>query len=269
MTTFRLAETQLIEFVLVDSDGVEVPGLGSGFTVEISKNGADFMAGAGVKDEIGSGWYSYQLTVLDTDTQGPLGIKVTGAGTIQQNLIYEISGSAWTAPAGPNILSTAEAAAILKCAEDDPSMLLLLPQIDDKIKFSSGRDWAAEAIIPQAAKAVARILLVRWYENPGMMSDSADETLGGSYLAGISQLRAMAAYYFTFQGNAGAGLIQVNGMQEGDSVISLVGKVGISGDQSSKFESVITWDGYILQTSAEDLEYKWFTAYLVPPGEMP
>lgn len=269
MTTFRLAETQLIEFVLVDSDGVEVAGLGANFTVEISKNGADFVAGVGVKNEIGSGWYSYQLTVIETDTQGPLGVRAFGAGTIQQNLIYEVSGSAWSAPAGPNILSVAEAAAILKCAEDDPSMLLLLAQIDDKIKFGSGRNWAAEAIIPQAAKWVARILLVRWHENPGMMSDSADETLGGSYLSGMSQLRAMANYYFTFEGLAGAGSIPLNGVSVGDLVISLVGKVGISGDQSGKFESVITWDGSIQQTSSEDLSLKWFTAYLVPPGEMP
>ena len=63
--------------------------------------------------------------------------------------------------------------------------------------------------------------------------------------------------------------IPLNGVSVGDSVISLVGKVGISGDQSGKFESVITWDGSIQQTSSEDLSLKWFTAYLVPPGEMP
>lgn len=269
MIILSLAQAQLIDFVLVDSNGDMVTGLGSAFTLEISKNGADFVAGSGVKDEIGSGWYSYMLSVAETDTQGPLAVRALGAGTIPQNLIFVVSGSAWSAPAGPNILSVAEAAAILKCDEDDPSMLLLLPQIDDKIKFGSGRNWAAEAIIPQAAKRAARNLLVRWHENPGMQSISADETLGGSYLADMSQLRAMSAYYFTFEGSAGAGLIPIRGVSEGDSVVSLVGKVGVSGDQSGKFESVITWDGYILQTSSEDLEECWFTAYLVPPGEMP
>jgi len=267
--TLQLAQEHLLSFVMVDTNGDEVPGLGTNFTVEISKNGADLITGIGLKDEIGSGWYSYQITAAETDTEGPLALKITGAGAIQQNLLYEVSGSAWEVPAGPNILSSAEAAAYLKCDEDDPVMLLLLPQIDAYIKRATGRDWAAEVIIPQEAKIPARDLLIQWHEDPGVLTGSQATVLTANLQASLSQLRAMAHYYFTFEGLPGPGMIPILGMSEGDSVITLVGKVGISGDQRSKFESVITWDGYLVQISNEDLEEKWFTAYLIPPGEMP
>jgi hypothetical protein len=269
MTNLHLAELQLIEFILKDSNGSEVPGLGAGFAVEVSKNGAAFTAGTGVKAEIGSGWYSYQLTAAETDTVGPLAVKITGAGATQQNLIYEISGSAWEVPEGPYILSTAEAAAFLKCAEDDSSMLLLLPQIDAYIKRGTGRDWAAETIIPEEAKTIARELLIQWHSDPGMLIGSQVAVLSGSLQACMSQLRAMALYYHIFQGLAGAGSIPIDGLSMGDSVIKVVGKVGISGDQADKFEDVITWDGYLLQTANQDLSYKYFEAYILPPGEMP
>lgn len=269
MTIINIYQLQLITFVLVDDKGVEVPGLGSGFSLDISKNGALFAAGTGVKAEIGSGWYSYQITAAETDTAGPLALKITGAGTIQQNLIFQVSGSIWEASPGPNILSTAEAAAFLHCDQDDPIMLLLLPEIDEYIKIGTGHNFAADSIIPYAAKSVARNLLVQWHEDPGMLTGSQATVLSGNLQACMSQLRAMAHYYFTFEGLPGAGMIPIRGVSEGDSVISLVGKVGTSGDQRSKFESVLTWDGYIVQTSAEDLEEMWFTAYLIPPGEMP
>lgn len=269
MIILRLAELQLIDFVMVDSNGEMVPGLGSGFVVELSKNGALMVSGTGVKAEIGSGWYSYQLTVTETDTAGPLALKVTGTGAIQQNLVYQVSGSAWQVLVGPNVLSSAEAAAFLRCAEDDPTMLLLLPQIDAYIKRATGHDWAAEATIPQEAKSAARDLLIQWHEDPGVLTGSQATVLTGNLQACLSQLRAMAHYYHTFEGLLGAGQIPIPGISEGDSVISLVGKVGISGDQRSKFESQITWDGFIEQLSSEDLEEKWFTVFLMPPGEMP
>lgn len=269
MTIIKLAELQLIDFVMVNSSGVEVIGLGIGFTVQISKNGADFIASTGVKDEIGSGWYSYQLTAAETDTVGPLAIKITGAGALQQNLVYEIYGTYWTPVSGPNILTTSEGAACLRCAEDDPLMVVLLPQVDAYIKRATGRDWAAETIIPQEAKSAARGILVQWHEDPGSLTGSQATVLTANIQACLSQLRAMAHYYFTFEGLPGAGMIPIQGVNEGDSVISLVGKVGISGDQSSKFESVITWDGFLQQLSGVDLDEKWFTAYVVPPGEMP
>jgi hypothetical protein len=269
MTMLKMLELQLIDFVLINSSGVEVAGLGSGFTVQISKNGADFIASTGVKDEIGSGWYSYQLTAAETDTAGPLALKIIGTGTIQQNLIYEVSGSYWNPLAGPNILTTAEGAAVCKCTEDEPLMVMLLPQVDAYIKRATGRDWAAETIIPQEAKSAARGILVQWHEDPGSLTGSQATVLTANIQACLSQLRAMAHYYFTFEGLPGSGQIPIPGIYEGDTVISLVGKVGISGDQSSKFETVITWDGFLQQLAGVDLEEMWFTAYVMPPGEMP
>lgn len=80
----------LITFVLVDSDGVEVSGLGTGFTLEVSKNGGAFVASAGTKAEISDGWYSYLCTAGESDTPGPVSIRITHASIIQQNLEYVV-----------------------------------------------------------------------------------------------------------------------------------------------------------------------------------
>lgn len=83
-------QTNKILFVMVDSAGAEVAGLGTTFTLQLSKNGAAFTGGLGDKAEIGSGWYSYVSTTADANTIGPVGIKVTGSGAIQQNLEYVV-----------------------------------------------------------------------------------------------------------------------------------------------------------------------------------
>src|SRR5688572_9467820 len=79
-----------ILFVLVDASGVEVSGLGSTFVLQLTKAGAAFQASAGTKSETGSGWYKYVATTGEADTPGPLGVKITGAGIIQQNLEYVV-----------------------------------------------------------------------------------------------------------------------------------------------------------------------------------
>lgn len=83
-----------IVFVLVDSNGAEVAGLGTTFTLEISKNGGAFQSSAGTKAEIGSGWYSYLTTPGEADTVGPVAIKVTEATIVQQNLEYVVEDRA-------------------------------------------------------------------------------------------------------------------------------------------------------------------------------
>ena len=76
---------------MIDSSGNEVAGIGDGnLTVELSKNGAAFAAGAGIDTEVTDGWYKYAGTAGDADTLGPVGVKVTGAGAVQQNLEYVI-----------------------------------------------------------------------------------------------------------------------------------------------------------------------------------
>lgn len=79
-----------ISFVLVDAGSAEVAGLGSTFTLEISKNSGAFSVGTGTKTEIGNGWYSYLGTTGDADTPGPAAIRVTGTGIVQQNLVYYV-----------------------------------------------------------------------------------------------------------------------------------------------------------------------------------
>lgn len=88
----QIGTAEKIDFVLVDGAGAEVPGLGGVFTVNISKNGGAMAAGVGAKTEIGSGWYSYTLTAAETDTAGPLALAISGAGTVQQNLLYHVEG---------------------------------------------------------------------------------------------------------------------------------------------------------------------------------
>jgi hypothetical protein len=83
--------TNAIPFVMVDSSGVEVTGLGGVFTVTLSKNGAGFGASAGTKAELASGWYLYTATAGECDTLGPLALKITGAGCAQQNLVYQVA----------------------------------------------------------------------------------------------------------------------------------------------------------------------------------
>lgn len=258
----------LLVFVIVDTAGSELAGLGTTFTVEVSKNGADFAAGVGVKDEIGSGWYSYMLTVAETDTPGPLALRVTAAGAQQQNLLYEVY-SYGSAPGyvGPDILSPAEAAVVLRCEDDDPDMLALLPLVDSYIKNATGRDWTVDAVIAPEAKSAARMLLVLWHEDPGRMA-SGETALGFGLSACLVQLEAMALSYKEFQGQYGAGACTLKGAEVGDTVVSLVGLIGATGDQSAAFETVITVKDHIQQIATGDLSANWYRAQLTRVGEL-
>lgn len=89
---WELNQQNTILFVMVDSAGTEITGLGSGFTLEISKAGAAFAASAGTKSEVGSGWYKYVTTTGEANTRGPVAVKVTGSGALQQNLEYVVAG---------------------------------------------------------------------------------------------------------------------------------------------------------------------------------
>ena len=177
------------------------------------------------------------------------------------------SGVGTGTPGTTYILTATEASNVLKCEIDDPTMLALLPAIDAYIVRATGHDWAADTTIPQEAKSAARILLVQWHEDPGMMAGGT-VVLSAGLTACLAQLEAMALYYYIFEGIDGAGSITLSAAMEGDTVVSLVGKVGASGDQSAKFETVITEDGSIQQTSSDDLSEIYFQVKLVPPSEM-
>src|SRR3990172_4745656 len=92
-----LGQSQEITFVMVDATSTEVAGLGATFTLEIRKVGGAFVGSAGTKAEISSGWYRYVLTASETDTIGPLSIRVNGAGCVQQNLEYVVKDRAISA----------------------------------------------------------------------------------------------------------------------------------------------------------------------------
>jgi hypothetical protein len=87
---WKLSQTNLITFVLVDSNGNEVTGLGTAWTLQLSKAGGAFAGSAGTKAEIGSGWYSYLSTTTESNTVGPVAIKITHASIVQQNLEYVV-----------------------------------------------------------------------------------------------------------------------------------------------------------------------------------
>lgn len=91
MFEWTLNQQNEIKFVMVDAANNEVAGLGNGFTLEISKPGNNaFATSAGTKTEIGSGWYRYLATAAEADSVGVGAIRVTGAGAVQQNLIFKV-----------------------------------------------------------------------------------------------------------------------------------------------------------------------------------
>lgn len=164
-----------------------------------------------------------------------------------------------------NILTAVEAADVLRCETTDALMLAMLPSVDGYIRNATGHDWSADSTIHETAKAAARMLLVMWHENPAMIS-SGMNSMSHGLEAALTQLEAIALRYMIFEGISGVGSISLPGAQEGDTVSELVGVVGVSGDQSTSFESVITYDDEIQQTSASDLSEKYYRALLTPPN---
>lgn len=163
----------------------------------------------------------------------------------------------------PNILTAGEGARALRCDETDQLMLDLLEQVDAYILRATGRSWGADTPVEPSAKAAARMLLVLWHSDPGMMAVDAG-ALGFGSRACLTQLEALAQRWTVFEGTAGTGIITLPGAKAGDTVSTLVGKVGISGDQRASFESVISYDGYIQQLDTADLTDKFFQVLLIP-----
>lgn len=94
---WKKSQPNTILFVLIDSSGNEVTGLGDTFSLLISKAGNTFAASSGTKSEVGNGWYKYVSTVAEADTSGPVALVVTGSGIIQQNLEYVVEDRVVTA----------------------------------------------------------------------------------------------------------------------------------------------------------------------------
>jgi hypothetical protein len=162
-----------------------------------------------------------------------------------------------------NILTAAEAANVLHCLATDALMLQFLPLMDEYIKTATGRDWTADSTIDVTAKDAAGDYITCLHAG-GWPTESLER----HFHACLTQLEAKARYYHIFEGLDGAGYIELKEAREGDTVVTLTGKVGATGNQASKFETVITIDGYLWQTSSEDLSEKWFEAHIKPPQEM-
>jgi hypothetical protein len=124
-----------------------------------------------------------------------------------------------------NILTAAEAATVLRCAETDQNMLALLPQVDAYLEMATGRDWTADAAVRPEAKAAARMLLVRWHEDPGGMA--AGVAMGFGLAAVMAQLEALA--------------LQLDGNGVPDEPLALK-KTNISGDMAVGADLVLIFN---------------------------
>jgi hypothetical protein len=164
------------------------------------------------------------------------------------------------------ILTTTEASNVLRCSIDDSNMLALLPMVDGFIVQATGHDWAVDNPIREEAKSAARMLLVRWHEDPGGMA--AGSALGFGLSACLVQLEALALCYQEFFGRDGTGACVLSRATKGDTVSSLVGMIGATGDQSDDFEEVITVSREIQQISSADLSENVYRALLIPPGAL-
>ena len=80
-------------------------------------------------------------------------------------------------------------------------------------------------------------------------------------------MQALALCYRKFLGRNGAGMILMSGVAIGDNVETLIGLVGVSGDRTADFESVISVNDQIQQTSTDDLSENWYLVCLTPLEE--
>lgn len=166
-----------------------------------------------------------------------------------------------------NILTAAEAAIVLRCEATDTNLLQVLPLVDSYLRNATGHDWAADTTIHATAKAAARILLVQWHENPGMMANG-QASMEFGLTACLVQLGAIALDFKQFAGRSGAGSCDLLGARIGDTVSSLVGIIGATGDQHAAFETVITVDDEIQQVSTGDLSDNFYRVHLVSLGDL-
>ncbi len=163
-----------------------------------------------------------------------------------------------------NILSAAEAAYFVRTYSSDPIMLQLLPLVDKHIERATGRDWTADSTKSDLAKAAAGAILTAWYDNPAQVGQSPDGALGA-----LTQLEAEAAKYrkYKFRGLNNSGYVSIPEACIGDSVIKLQGYYGVVGDQSSHFESAVSWYSSLKQTDSSDLSGNYYVVILKSPAE--
>ena len=163
-----------------------------------------------------------------------------------------------------NILTAAQAANFIRTEATDAIMLQYLPLVDQYLESATGHDWAVDGTIHPTAITAAGVLIVYWYDNPTAFGQTPT-----SLAAILVQLEAEALKYrkYEFAGASGAGAISIEGARKGDVVQSLVGVYGVSGSQTSKFESIVSVDGQLQQTDAADLSDNLYVVVLKHPAD--
>jgi hypothetical protein len=91
------------------------------------------------------------------------------------------------------ILTQNEIADTLRYADPadlPPAALALAPAIGQFLAAATGYDWAAESPVNAIAKQAARILLIKWFDDPGQ-AGRGEGVYGLTNLLGILQMAAM------------------------------------------------------------------------------
>lgn len=163
-----------------------------------------------------------------------------------------------------SILTAQEAANFVRTEPTDVILLQLIPLVDQYLLNATGHDWAADFPPHPTAQSAAGILLMYWYDRLDNIGQAPE-----SLTAMLLQLEAEALKYrkICFYGNNGMGAVSLPGARIGDEVITLTGVYGVSGDQKSKFESVIDTQNQIQQTDAGDHSAHQYVAVLKNPAE--
>lgn len=163
-----------------------------------------------------------------------------------------------------NLLTNAQAANFIRSSETDAVMLQLLPLVDEYLKNATGHDWASDTNKHNAAITAAGMLLIYWYDNPSMIGQAPV-----AVRSTLVQLEAEALKYrkYEFAGINGAGSIFVSGVRQGDVVKKLIGTYGVSGDQSASFESIVSKNDLVQQTSSSDLSDNLYVVVLKHPAD--
>lgn len=80
----------VIVFFMADSSDHRTAKTGLTPSVNISKNGGAFASSGGTVAEISNGFYKYTFTATETNTNGPLAVRITGTAADEWRDIHEV-----------------------------------------------------------------------------------------------------------------------------------------------------------------------------------
>lgn len=259
-----VSDSQLFKTSVYDVDGVTaVTPSACVCTVWNKDTGTAVITNA--TGTVGDGYAQYNWSGSSTAGNYEAILTVTiSAGVVKSENFFI---SVLAKPTAAHILTPAQAANALRVSASDSRMLDLIPLVDMYIQKATGRDWTQDAAINKTAIAAATMLLVQWYDNPSMIG--VEGSLAHGLSATLSQLEAEALKYrkYQFEGLNGGGWVYLPGAREGDTVIKLVGVYGSSGSQVANFESSISEEDRIEQTSTDNLDEHLYVIILKSPAD--